>query len=47
MRQPAAAGAVRPVIGQTFAPTDAAAAHRAIESRATTGKTLLIVSSTG
>jgi NADPH2:quinone reductase len=30
-----------PVIGQRFALADAAAAHEAIESRATTGKTVL------
>ncbi|MEU7835664.1 zinc-binding dehydrogenase [Nonomuraea sp. NPDC049129] len=33
---------LRPVIGQTFPLESAAAAHRAIESRTTTGKTLLI-----
>lgn len=38
----AADGQLRPVIGQTFPLQDAAAAHRAIESRTTTGKTLLI-----
>ncbi|SEU44015.1 zinc-binding dehydrogenase [Nonomuraea wenchangensis] len=38
----AAAGRLRPVIGQTFPLESAAAAHRAIESRTTTGKTLLI-----
>jgi NADPH2:quinone reductase len=37
----AAAGALRPVIGQTFPLARAAAAHAAIEARATTGKTLL------
>jgi NADPH2:quinone reductase len=37
----AAAGTLRPVIGQTFPLAAAAAAHAAIESRATTGKTLL------
>ena len=38
-----AAGRLRPVVGQTFALEDAAAAHAAIESRATMGKTLLVV----
>ncbi|MET9064572.1 zinc-binding dehydrogenase [Streptosporangium sandarakinum] len=38
----AADGKLRPVIGQTFPLEAAAAAHRAIESRTTTGKTLLI-----
>ncbi|MEV0632736.1 zinc-binding dehydrogenase [Nonomuraea wenchangensis] len=38
----AADGKLRPVIGQTFPLESAAAAHRAIESRTTTGKTLLI-----
>jgi NADPH:quinone reductase len=37
----AAAGRLRPVIGQTFPVSQAAAAHAAIEARATTGKTLL------
>jgi NADPH2:quinone reductase len=37
----AAAGRLKPVIGQRFALADAAAAHEAIESRATTGKTVL------
>jgi NADPH:quinone reductase len=37
----AAAGRVRPVIGQTFPLHRAAEAHRAIESRSTVGKTLL------
>ena len=39
----AAAGRIRPVIGQEFALPQAAAAHAAIESRATIGKTLLAV----
>jgi NADPH2:quinone reductase len=39
----AAAGRIRPVIGQEFALSQAAAAHTAIESRATIGKTLLAV----
>jgi NADPH2:quinone reductase len=38
----AAAGRLRPVIGQTFPLDRAAAAHAAIEARATLGKTLLI-----
>jgi NADPH2:quinone reductase len=37
------AGRLRPIIGQTFPLEDAARAHAAIESRATTGKTLLVV----
>jgi NADPH:quinone reductase len=40
----AAAGRLRAVIGQTFPLADAAAAHAAIESRTTVGKTLLTVS---
>jgi NADPH2:quinone reductase len=39
----AAAGRLRPVIGRRFALEDAAAAHAAIEARATIGKTLLDV----
>jgi NADPH:quinone reductase len=39
----AAAGRVRPVIGQEFELARAAAAHEAIETRATVGKTLLVV----
>ncbi|QKG21782.1 zinc-binding dehydrogenase [Actinomadura verrucosospora] len=39
----AAAGRLRPVIGQRFPLRDAAGAHAAIQSRATTGKTLLEV----
>lgn len=35
-------GRLKPLIGQTFALQDAATAHRAIESRATLGKTLLV-----
>src|SRR5262249_54295930 len=40
----AAAGRLRPLIGQTFPLARAAAAHRAIEQRGTVGKTLLRVS---
>lgn len=40
----AAAGQLKAIIGQRFPLADAAAAHRAIESRATLGKTLLEVS---
>jgi NADPH2:quinone reductase len=39
----AAAGRIRPVIGQEFALAEAAAAHAAIEARTTIGKTLLTV----
>jgi NADPH2:quinone reductase len=39
----AAAGRIRPVIGQEFELSQAAAAHAAIEARTTTGKTLLTV----
>jgi NADPH2:quinone reductase len=39
----AAAGRLRPVIGQRFPLADAAAAHAAIERRDTIGKTLLQV----
>jgi NADPH2:quinone reductase len=39
----AAAGRLRPVIGQRFPLADAAAAHAAIERRDTIGKTLLVV----
>ena len=39
----AAAGRLRPVIGQRFPLGQAAEAHAAIESRATVGKTLLEV----
>jgi NADPH2:quinone reductase len=38
----AAAGRLHPVIGQTFPLAEAAAAHAAMESRSTVGKTLLI-----
>ncbi len=38
----AADGKVRPLIGQRFSLADAAAAHRAVESRVAVGKTLLI-----
>jgi NADPH2:quinone reductase len=37
----AAAGRLRPVVGQTFALDRAGEAHAAIETRATIGKTLL------
>jgi NADPH2:quinone reductase len=37
----AAVGALVPVVGQQFALKDAADAHRAVETRATTGKTVL------
>jgi NADPH:quinone reductase len=40
----ASSGSLRAVIGQRFPLEAAADAHRAIESRATTGKTLLVVS---
>jgi NADPH:quinone reductase len=40
--QLATAGELKPVIGQTFPLAQAAAAHRAIETRATVGKTLLV-----
>jgi NADPH2:quinone reductase len=39
----AAAGRLHPVVGQRYALEDAAAAHAAIEARATIGKTLLVV----
>jgi len=39
----AAAGRLRPVIGQEFELADAARAHAAIEARETVGKTLLTV----
>ena len=39
--QAAAQGQLRPVIGQRYPLADAAAAHTAIESRSTTGKTVL------
>lgn len=38
----AAAGRIRPVIGQTFSLEQAAGAHAAIEARSTVGKTLLL-----
>jgi len=38
----AAAGRLPPVLGQDYAPAQAAEAHRVIEARETTGKTLLI-----
>jgi NADPH2:quinone reductase len=37
----AAAGRLKPLVGQRFALGDASAAHRAIEARATMGKTVL------
>ncbi|MFC0206229.1 quinone oxidoreductase family protein [Novosphingobium soli] len=37
-----ASGVLQPRIGQTFALTDAAAAHRALEARETTGSTVLL-----
>jgi NADPH2:quinone reductase len=40
----AAAGRIRPVIGQEFGLAEAAAAHAAIEARQTVGKTLLAIS---
>ena len=39
----AAAGRLRPVVGQEFGLAEASAAHAAIEARATVGKTLLNV----
>jgi NADPH2:quinone reductase len=39
----AAAGRIRPVIGQTFPLEQAADAHRAIEARDVIGKTLLVI----
>jgi NADPH2:quinone reductase len=41
----AAAGRLRPIVGQAVPLEDAAAAHAAIEARATIGKTLLVVRS--
>jgi NADPH2:quinone reductase len=41
----AAAGRLRPVIGQTFPLDRAADAHEAMERRATIGKTLLLARS--
>jgi NADPH:quinone reductase len=43
----AAAGRLRPLIGQRFPLADAAAAHAAIERRDTIGKTLLVVAAGG
>jgi NADPH2:quinone reductase len=37
------AGRLKPLLGEQFALEDAAAAHAAIETRATIGKTLLVV----
>lgn len=42
-RAQAAGGRLRPVIGQTYPLERAADAHAAIASRATVGKTLLVV----
>jgi NADPH2:quinone reductase len=42
-RAEGAAGRLRPVIGQRYPLEQATAAHAAIESRATVGKTLLVV----
>jgi NADPH2:quinone reductase len=39
----AAAGRIRPVIGQTFPLERAADAHTAIEARSVIGKTLLLI----
>jgi NADPH:quinone reductase len=39
----AAAGRIRPVIGQTFPLEQAADAHRVIEARDAVGKTLLVI----
>ncbi len=39
----AAAGRIRPVIGQTFPLEQSADAHRAIEARDVIGKTLLVI----
>ena len=41
----AAAGRLRPLIGQTFPLEHASRAHAAMEARATVGKTLLVVGS--
>jgi NADPH2:quinone reductase len=43
MMSQAAAGLVRPVIGQTFPLERAADAHAAIEDRTALGKTLLLI----
>jgi NADPH2:quinone reductase len=37
-----AAGKIRPAVQQRFALADVAAAHRALEARATTGATILV-----
>ena len=43
----AAAGRLRPIVGQRFALRDAARAHAAIEARTTIGKTILVVHGAG
>ncbi|MGC5054391.1 zinc-binding dehydrogenase [Micromonospora sp. DT48] len=43
MMSQAAAGRVRPIIGQTFPLESAADAHAAVENRTTVGKTLLLI----
>ncbi|MDT0566715.1 zinc-binding dehydrogenase [Streptomyces sp. DSM 3412] len=43
----AADGALRPIVGQTYALSEVAAAHAAIESRSTVGKTLLVAGPNG
>ncbi|MEV4808621.1 zinc-binding dehydrogenase [Micromonospora avicenniae] len=43
MMSQAAAGLVRPIIGQTFPLARAADAHAAVENRTAVGKTLLLI----